>query len=91
VNVTLTLNAPTTSSATLTWNANSEPDLASYNIYRTTNQGVYGAPVATVSAGTISYVATGLPVGNTYWFTITAVDSAGNESPKSNEVNKVIN
>jgi fibronectin type 3 domain-containing protein len=36
------------------------------------------------------YMATGLQVGNTYYFTITAVDSAGNESPHSNEVSKSI-
>jgi len=68
-----------------------ELELKTYNIYRTTNQGVYGAPVASVPAGTTGYVAAGLPVSNTYWFTVTAVDTAGNESPKSNEVSKVIN
>jgi fibronectin type 3 domain-containing protein len=91
VTVTLQLNVPATSSATLTWNANVESDLASYRIYRSTNQGVYGAALATVPAGTTSYVATGLPVGQTYWFAVTAVDSTGNESPLSTEVSKSIN
>jgi hypothetical protein len=88
--VTLTLSPPATASATLTWNPNTEPDLASYRVYRSTNQGVYGAAIATVPAGTVSYTATGLPVGQTYYFTITAVDSSDNESPFSNEVNKSI-
>ena len=88
--VTLILNAPATSSATLTWNPNTEPDLASYRIYRSTQQGVYGAALTTVPAGTVSYTATGLPVGQTYYFTITAVDSSNNESPSSNEVLKPI-
>jgi len=90
VTVTLTLNTPSTSSATLTWTPNTETDLASYRIYRSTTQGVYGAAVATVPAGTATYTSTGLPVGSTYFFTITAVDSANNESLQSNEVNKVI-
>jgi hypothetical protein len=88
--VTLTLNAPATSSATLTWNANTESDLASYRVYRSTTPGVYGAALATIQAGTLSYVATGLQVGTTYYFTITAVDTAGNESSYSNEVSKSI-
>jgi fibronectin type 3 domain-containing protein len=74
----------------LNWTANSEPDLASYRVYRSNQQGVYGAAIATVSAGTASYTATGLLVGQTYYFTITAVDKANNESQASNEVSKPI-
>ena len=90
VTVTLTLNAPSTSSAILTWTPNTDPDLASYRVYQSTAQGVYGATIATVPAGTASYTATGLQVGTTYYFRITAVDSASNESQPSNEVNKSI-
>jgi fibronectin type 3 domain-containing protein len=90
VSVTLNLNAPATSSATLTWNANTEPDLASYRIYRSTTPGVYGAAIGTVPAGTVTYVAGSLQVGNTYYFTVTAVDSSGNESVRSIEVSKSI-
>jgi len=88
--VTLTLNAPATSSATLSWNANTDTDLASYSIYISTTPGVYGAAAATVQKPTTTYVATGLNIGNTYYFTVTAVDSAGNESAHSNEVSKDI-
>ena len=88
VSVTLNLNAPSTSSATLTWNANTDPDLASYRIYISTTQGVYGAPVATVQKPATSYIATGLNVGSTYFFTVTAVDLANNESLHSNEVSR---
>jgi fibronectin type 3 domain-containing protein len=90
ISVTLTLGAPTTSSATISWNPNTEPDLVSYRIYISTTQGIYGAPAATVQQPTTSYIATGLNIGNTYYFTVTAVDSAGNESAHSNEVSKVI-
>jgi len=87
VNVTLTLNAP---SVTLTWNANTESDLAGYRVYRATSSGTYGAPIATIQGNTASYVATGLQFGTTYFFVVTAFDIAGNESAYSNEVSKSI-
>ncbi len=90
VNVTLTLNSVATSSAILNWTPNTESDLASYRIYQSTTPGVYGAAIATVPAGTASFTATGLAVGNTYYFRITAVDLGNNESDPSNEVSKSI-
>jgi fibronectin type 3 domain-containing protein len=74
----------------LTWTPNTETNLASYRVYQSTTQGVYGAAIATVSAGMTSYTATGLQVGNTYYFTVTAVDSNNNESQPSNEVSKSV-
>ena len=91
VPVVLTITAPTTSSATLTWNANSETDLAGYKVYRATASGAYGAPLATIPAGTVTYQASGLISGTTYFFTVTAYDSSGNESARANEVSKVAN
>ncbi len=88
--VTLTLNAPSSSSATLTWSANSEKDLAGYKVYRTTSSGAYGAPIATLRAGVTTYQAIGLQFGTTYFFVVTAYDVAGNESAYSNEVSKSI-
>ena len=90
VAVTLTVNAPATSSITLTWGANTENDLAGYKIYRATTSGGYGAPIATIQGNVTTYVATGLQVGTTYFFVITAYDSAGNESARSNEISKSI-
>jgi hypothetical protein len=90
VDVTLTLNAPSTSSATLSWLPNTETDLASYRVYQSTTPGVYGAPIATVPAGTVTFTAAGLSIGTTYYFTVTAVDSSNNESLHSNEVSKSI-
>jgi len=90
VAVTLTVSAPTTSSATLTWTPNTESDLAGYKVYRATASGIYGAALATVPAGTLTYQATGLLGNTTYFFVITAYDSAANESPFSSEVSKSI-
>jgi len=90
VGVTLTVSAPLTSSATLTWNPNTDADLAGYKIYRATASGAYGAALATVPVGTVTYQAMGLSANTTYFFVITAYDSAGNESSFSNEVSKSI-
>ena len=90
VAVTLTVSAPATSSATLTWNADTATDLAGYKIYRATTSGGYGAPIATLTGSVTSYIATGLQSGTTYFFVVTAYDSSGNESTRSNEVSKSI-
>jgi hypothetical protein len=90
VAVTLTVNAPATSSVALTWNANQESDLSGYKLYRATTSGGYGAPIATLPGNVTAYIATGLQVGTTYFFVITAYDSAGNESARSNEISKSI-
>jgi hypothetical protein len=83
-------SAPTTSSATLTWAPNIESTLAGYKIYRATASGAYGAALAIVPAGTVTYQATRLSGNTTYFFVITAYNSAGNESLFSNEVSKSI-
>ena len=86
--------APTNLAATpgdgqvsLLWDANDESDLHKYNIYRDTSSpastlvdSVVGAPPDT------SCTDTGLSNSTTYYYRITAVDTAGNESGYSNEV-----
>jgi hypothetical protein len=90
VNITLTLNAPLTSSVTLTWRPNTESDLAGYKVYRANSSGAYGAPIAAIPGNTASYTVTGLQFNTTYYFVVTAYDIAGNESAYSNEVSKSI-
>jgi fibronectin type 3 domain-containing protein len=90
VSVTLTLNPRLTSSVTLTWNANTERDLAGYKVYRATSSGAYGAPIAAIPGNTTSYTATGLQFNATYFFVVTAYDIAGNESGYSNEVSRSV-
>ncbi|MBU1107833.1 MAG: carboxypeptidase regulatory-like domain-containing protein [Candidatus Riflebacteria bacterium] len=72
---------------TLTWTANTESDLAGYNLYR--SEAVAG-PFARVNAdpissgadasGTFSYVDEGLKIAVKYYYQLKAVDVAGNES-----------
>lgn len=82
-------SSPTTGSVTLTWAANSEPDLAGYRIYVGMHSGTYSFPGSPFVTGKItSYTISNLPKGETYYFAISAYDSAGNESLRSVEVSK---
>ena len=82
-------SSPTTGSVTLTWAANSEPDLAGYKIYVGTRSGTYSFPGSPfVTEKITSYTISNLPKGETYYFAISAYDSAGNESALSAEVSR---
>jgi len=87
--VTLTVTPPTTNgTAALSWEANTDPDLAGYNVYMGTQPGVYGAPISI--GNTTSYTVGNLTGGRTYYFSLTAVDTSGNESLHSSEVSKSV-
>jgi len=89
--VTLALSQATTTtgSLTLSWTGNTETDLAGHKVYVGTQPGIYNAPA---SIGNVtSYTVATLPTGRTYYATITAFDSACNESLHSAEVSKTLN
>ncbi len=75
-------------SVSLAWNGNSEPDLAGYNVYRSTTSPVLttGTPL---NGGTLvatpSYADTTAVGGTTYFYAVTAVDESDNASSPSNE------
>ncbi|MFC0211038.1 fibronectin type III domain-containing protein [Paenibacillus chartarius] len=78
--------APGNTTAQLNWNANTEGDLADYKVYVSANGGTTWN--AGISVGTArSYQATGLTNGQAYTFAVTAIDTSGNESPKSASAN----
>ena len=75
----------------MSWNLNNETDLAGYKIYVGTQSGVYTFPGSPFMIGKVtSYTITNLPIGQTYFFALSAYDNAGNESPLSAEVSKSI-
>lgn len=80
-----------TGSVTLSWAANSENDLAGYKIYFGTSSGEYNASGSPAIIGnTTTYTVTGLQRNTTYFFALSAYDSAGNESALSAEVSRSI-
>ncbi|MCK4578790.1 MAG: fibronectin type III domain-containing protein, partial [Candidatus Marinimicrobia bacterium] len=72
----------------LTWSPNSEVDLSHYVVYQGIVSGfdTTGASVAQVNKPDITATITSLTNGSTYWFVVTAVDSAGNQGAASAEV-----
>jgi fibronectin type 3 domain-containing protein len=68
----------------VTWTANTEPDLAGYNLYRgTTSGGPYPTLVNTVLIAGTTFTDTGLTNGVTMYYVLTAVDTLANESVPS--------
>jgi len=70
----------------LSWSINTETDLAGYRVYRSAQEGVRGQlitpellPVPAIRDSSVAF-------GHRYWYTVTAVDRAGNESVPSNPV-----
>ncbi|MCP4712898.1 MAG: hypothetical protein GY869_30085, partial [Planctomycetes bacterium] len=73
----------------LDWEANGEPDLAKYRIYRDTFSPATTLVDSVVGAPPVAlYSDTGLTNGQIYYYRITAVDNAGNASGYSNEVSE---
>ncbi|MGB8323838.1 MAG: hypothetical protein WCE52_12845 [Candidatus Acidiferrum sp.] len=72
-----------TATADLSWAIGTEPDLAGYRVYRSEQEGVRGQLLTPELLPTPAYRDTGLPSGKRYWYTVTAVDRAGNESAPS--------
>lgn len=80
-------------SLNLTWTASTSPDVLNYKIYRGTapggevlyRSGIVGASYSDDNGGT------GLIAGTTYYYELSAVDTAGNESTLTAEFNETVN
>ncbi len=77
-------------SVTLAWDPNSETDLAGYKVFWGTASRTYGAPVTVPGTpSSPTYTVTGLASG-TWYFAVSAYNTAGLESGYSNEVSATI-
>jgi hypothetical protein len=86
--------------ATLTWNANTEVDLAGYRIYYAPQSCTAAGPLAPLMVGgvavqvgkVVTYKHVGLPnIDGIVCWEITAIDTSNNESLRSNRVSKAMN
>lgn len=69
------------------WTANTEPDLAGYNMYRSETDG--GPYTKIGSSTTTGYTDSTVEFDIMYYWVVTAFDEAGNESGYSNQVSNM--
>ena len=77
----------------LFWPLNAEPDVAGYNIYRAEDEQTPPEQWRKLNAQlhqTASYRDEKVVVGKQYFYRITAIDRAGNESPRSAIVSEIV-
>jgi len=86
----------TTGAATLSWtpplsrtDGSALTNLSGYRIYYGNAPGQFGSPITINNPGITTYVVENLQAG-TYYFVVTAVDSAGGESAASNSASKTV-
>ncbi|GAA0854696.1 endonuclease [Aliiglaciecola litoralis] len=70
----------------LAWSANTESDLAGYNVYRATTSGGTFSQINGALVNTSAYTDSAVAADTTYFYKITAVDTSSNESTQSAEV-----
>lgn len=85
----MSLNTVIAGDVVVSWDPNSESDLAKYEVFMGEASGIY---INSVDVGTqTQFTWQSLEAGKTYYFAVTAWDQAGNESGFSEEVNITIN
>ena len=67
----------------LSWSINVEPDFAGYRVYRSEQPDTKGQLLTTELLPTPAYRDTSVQPSHRYWYVVTAVDRAGNESAPS--------
>ena len=76
-------SAPDSIVVDLSWSISRETDLAGYRVYRAEEQGTKGALLTPELLLAPAYRDTSVQQGHRYWYTVTAVDHAENESVPS--------
>jgi len=83
----LTADAVSSTQIDLDWDDNTEPDLASYNVYRSTTNRFTPGPENLYATGVLesAYSDTGCSPSTRYYYRVTAVDTSDNESEPSDQ------
>lgn len=83
--ISTSLSAQTTASYLVSWEANPEPDITGYIVYRSlTPADPNPTPLDTVGASTLSFVDAGRLPGTAYYYRIKAMNASGQTSSFSN-------
>src|SRR5271165_1732104 len=83
VGAVITENGTPSPVVDLSWSISPESDLAGYRVYRSEREGTRGDSIQPGLVATPAIRDTAVQPGHRYWYTVTAVDRAGNESAAS--------
>jgi hypothetical protein len=84
--VAAVLHSASEAAVDLSWSINSEPDVAGYRVYRSESEGVRGEPLSADLSPSPAYRDATAQSGRRYWYSVTAIDRAGNESVPSAQI-----
>jgi fibronectin type 3 domain-containing protein len=87
VSLTITITGP---SVLLSWVASTSPATSGYNVYRSSTSGSGYTRINVSTVLGLTYTDTIVVSGQTYYYVTTAVDSSGDESPFSNQIQATI-
>ncbi|HKW32176.1 MAG TPA: hypothetical protein VJN92_04175 [Candidatus Acidoferrum sp.] len=82
----LPAEAPATFAVDLSWSINLETDFAGYRVYRSEQEGARGQLITPDLLPTPAFRDSSIVLGRHYWYAVTALDRAGNESAASSSV-----
>jgi hypothetical protein len=85
---TCTTTTTTAHSVTLNWQSSTSTGVTGYNVYRSTVSGGYYMLLG--NTGNLTFKDTSVQSGISYYYVVTALNSAGNESLYSNQVTAVV-
>jgi hypothetical protein len=77
-------------SVTLSWTPSTSAAVVTYNVYRSTTSGGPYSLISSVHAPAVAFADTNVQAGVTYFYVVTAVDGAGNESVFSNQTSATV-
>lgn len=81
---------PVSHSVTLNWAASTSPNIAGYNVYRSTTSGGPYAQLNSSLVTTTSFIDSSVATGETYYYVTTTVDTSNDQSAYSNQAQATI-
>lgn len=90
--IVLTAGVASAATVTLQWDANTESDLAGYNLYRAFQPCTAQGPLNKIgTVGKVTSTTDTVTVDGAYCYELTAFDTSNNESPRSNKAEAAVN